>query len=228
MSKMKFCLALALLSTSFSPAQAQFGGIASKIPGLGGGGASNSGASATDIDAYLVQSMETAVLIGVAAALLSDAKYGKIDRAASAATVRAIRGSANPREAGAALSFMRADDQATGLNASSAQSLETNMASASADDRAIIGTALINLAIGLPRAVKLAAQAPGLIAGMATNPASLGKVGKLKDVAALIGLEIKYTADIVPILPKLMLAAKVKMPANPATSRPVPFAGEFN
>ena len=91
MNKTKALIATALLCACISPVQAQFG---PKLPGSGGGSNSSS-VSAADIDAYLARSQEAAVMIGVASVLLKDAVDGKIDRAGSSATIKAIRTAKN-------------------------------------------------------------------------------------------------------------------------------------
>jgi hypothetical protein len=214
MTKITGFIAIALLVAPLSPALAQLGNFGVKLPGK-----SSSSVSAADIDSYLAESQEVALMIGVASVLLNDAKDGRIDRAGSRAKVTAMRGTANAKELASSMSFMKSDDEASKLNAAGASVIEKSIAAASAEDRALIGTALVNLAIGLPRAINLAKETPDMIKSLGMSPSALGQVGKLKDVATLLGLQIKYTADILPLLPRLMSVAKVQVPANAATSK---------
>lgn len=226
MKHLKYAVIASLLAGSISPAYAQFGGMGPKLPGVGSG-ASSSSVSSADIDSYLARSKEAAIMIGTASILLTAAAKGKIDRAGAGAQVKALRGSANAKELAAAMSFMKSDDAANKLNGANADALEKNIASASAEDKVAIGAALVNLAIGIPRAIQLAKQAPEMIKGIGSNPSSLGQIGKLKDAGGLLVLQVKYTAEILPVLPRIMSAAKVKLPANAETSKGVVYGKDF-
>lgn len=106
--------------------------------------------------------------------------------------------------------LIKSEDNSAKLTEQEAANLQKTIASQSPAVQAQIGAALINLAIAIPRAIDLAKEAPNLIKGLGASPAAFGNIGKIKTAAGLIGDQVKYTVDIVPMLPGLMSAAKVK------------------
>lgn len=222
---LKVCTAIAVVLVA-APANAQLGGLKPKLPGIGGGGGSAATVSAADVDAYIGRAQKNTELLWLAYTLVKQAQKGKVDIAGLSAKRKELLAIPDPKERGTKmLDLLKAEDDSSKLTDQGAADLEKSIAGQSPAVRAQIGAALINLAIAIPRAVELVKDAPELIKGLGTSPSALGNVGKLKSAAGLLGAQVKYTADIAPLLPRLMSAAKVKPVANAKTSQGVPIPG---
>ena len=225
-SKLLIATAAVLLAAAAAPAQAQLGGLKSKVPGLGGGGGSASTVSAGDIDDYIDRAQKNADTLTWSYMLVKQAQAGKVDIAALAAQKKEYLSIPNPKDRSAKLAALnKADDKSSALTAQTAGDIEKNIAALSPAVRAQVGAALFNLAIAIPRAAQLISEAPNLIKGLGMNPSALGNIGKLKNAAGLLASQVKSTAQIAPYLPKLMSAAKVKPPVDAKTSKPMTVEG---
>ena len=210
-----------------SPAHAQLGGMKLKVPGLGGGGSESvASVSAGDVDSFIVRAQQNTELLWLSYMLLKQAQQGKVDVAALAAKKKEFGSIPDPKERGAKMTAMlKTEDESAKFDDASAADLEKKIASQSPTVKAQIGAALINLAIAIPRAVDMVKEAPDLIKGLGSSPSALGSIGKLKNASSLLGSQVKYTASIAPMLPRLMSAAKVKPVANAKTSKSVDIPG---
>lgn len=218
-------MAATALAVLCAPAQAQLGGLKPKLPGSGGS-ESSAPVNAADIDTYLAQATENADLLLFSFLLLKQAQKGKVDIAGLAAQRKDIRGTPDPKERGAKMSaLIKSEDNSAKLTEQEAANLQKTIASQTPAVQAQIGAALINLAIAIPRAIDLTKEAPNLIKGLGASPSAFGNIGKIKTAAGLIGDQVKYTVDIVPMLPGLMTAAKVKPVKDAKTSKGVPIPG---
>lgn len=226
---MKFArivISAAIGTLMMTPANAQLGGLKAKFPGASSGENSASNVTAQDVDAFIIRSEENVQLLWFASVVLKDVQEGKINAAGWKAAKNELQAIPDAKERNALISKSLKGDEAAGkINEEQAAKIEEFISKQSPEAKAQIGAALINLAIAIPRAVSLAKDVPDLIKGLGKNPAALGQVGKLKNAASLIGQQVKYTADIAPLLPRLMSAAKVKMPANAETAKGVPVPG---
>lgn len=209
-----------------APANAQFGGLKLKVPAMGGGESNSSAASAGDFDAFIAKAQKNTELLWLSYSLLKQAQKGKVDIAALAAQKNELLAIPEPKERGTRMTeLLKGDDDSSKLTEQSVADLENNIASQTPAVRAQIGAALINLTIAIPRAISMAKDAPGLIKGLGASPSALAQVGKLKNIASLLGTQLKYTADIAPLLPRLMAAAKVKPVEDAKTSEGVGIPG---
>lgn len=223
----KFLLSAAAVAMLVSPAHAQLGGLKPKLPGSGNSESSAS-VNAADIDAYIARAQENTILLHISYQLLRQAKDGKVDLAALEAAEKDLKGTPDPKELNAKLSALtKGEDKSGELSEQDAADLEAKIASQSPEIRAQIGNALINLAIAIPRAIDLSKEAPDLIKGLGSNPAALRNIGKIKDAAKLTADQISGTAKIVPMLPSLMTAAKVKPVKDAKTEKPRPIGKAF-
>lgn len=224
MNMKTFLLSAAAVVMLASPSYAQLGGLKPKLPGS----ESSASVNAADIDAYIARAQENAILLYVSYELLRQAKDGKVDLAALEATTKDLRGTPDPKELNAKLSTLtKGGDKSAELSEQDVAGLEEKIASQSPEIRAQIGNALINLAIAIPRAIDLSKEAPSLIKGLGSNPAALRNIGKIKDAAKVTADQISGTAKIVPMLPSLMTAAKVKPVKDAKTAKPMPIGNAF-
>lgn len=225
MKFLKSLIFVAAFASLPAPASAQFGGLKPKLPGSGGGDSAST-VSAADIDAYIAKAQKNTELLWLSYSLLKQAQRGKIDIAGLAAQKKEVLGIPEPKERSAKiLALLKSEDESSKLTDQSAADLEKSIAGQAPAVRAQIGAALINLAIAIPRAIDMAKEAPSLIKGLGSSPSALGNIGKIKNAASLLGAQIKYTADVAPLLPKLMSAAKVKPVSDAKTSKGVPMPG---
>lgn len=224
MKFLKLISSVAIAVLMVAPANAQLGGLKPKVPGISSGSNSASNVNPEDVDAFIIRSEENIQLLWFASVVFKDVKAGKINDAGWKAMKNEMEAIPDAKERNALISKSLKGDEAAGkINAEEAAKIEEFISKQSPETKALIGTALINLAIAVPRAVSLAKDVPDLIKGLGKSPAALGQVGKLKNAASLIGQQVKYTAEIAPLLPSLMRAAKVKLPANAETSKGVAY-----
>lgn len=212
------CVALAGVSTG---AAAQFGGMP-KLPGSGGG---ESSAPAGDIDGYLARSTETAKLMMSAVAILDFAKTPNGDKAALKAKLTAISSKKDTKELNAYKAEIEPQTKALNDDANAVAAIQANYAKASAQEKALISAAVLNMLIAVPRAVKLAKDGPELLKGLGSNPANLGKIGKIKGAVELFASQVGATAKFVSALPSLAKTVKVVVPANPQTATVTTYNG---
>lgn len=199
-----------------TPASAQFGGM--KMPGMGGGGGSKEAAPAGDIDGYLARSLETAQMMSIAIITLDAAAKQKLEDAGTKAQLDAIRSTSDPKELNAKKASLQSSFDATKEENFSA-SIQDSYNKGSAKQKAAITAAVYNMALAIPRAIALAKDGPGLISGLGSNPANLGKIGKLKAAVDLFGFQVGATGKFAGKLPSLMSAVKAKAPADPKTAK---------
>jgi hypothetical protein len=83
-----------------------------------------------------------------------------------------------------------------------------------ADKRAQLGDSAYNFLLGVMKQGVLQGQSKGLISGMASNPANLGKVGSVKDAAASIGNQLSITSTLATKMPAVFSTVGVKAPAS--------------
>ena len=209
------CTALLGASTS---ASAQFGSIVSKIPGLGAGGGSTSASG--DIDAYVARSTETAILMMTAVAILDYARSPQKEMAALKAEIGTIQGKKDPKELNAYKTSIAPQAKALNDDANAAAAIQARYEKASSEEKALISSAVFNMAIAIPRAVKLAQDGPALINGLVSDPMALAKIGKIKASVELSAYQIGATVKFVTLLPKLMTAVKLQMPADAEAAKP--------
>jgi hypothetical protein len=222
----KIAISAAIGALMIAPANAQLGGLKAKVPGASPSENNASNVTAQDVDAFIIRAEENVQLLDFSLYIFKGVRDQKINDAGFKAKAKEILKNPDPKERNAIISnSLKGDDAAGKINEEETAKIEEFISKQSPETKALIGAALINLAIAVPRAVSLAKDVPDLIKGLGKSPAALGQAGKLKTAAGLIGQQVKYTADIAPLLPRLMSAAKVKMPANAETSKGMPYPG---
>lgn len=211
--------ALAAIGLLVSPmaASAQFGGLAHKLPGMGGGAHA---APAGDADAFLHNAVASTKNVMISAALLSMALQKREDLAGMKARVDGISNMQSIKELGTEKANLDSDLGALSNRSDLAGDLTQAYQGASADQKKIIAAAIANLAIGTFRNVHLASQAPTMVQGVGSNPAMLRRVGEFKAAGDLLVMQGKSLTTIAPALPKVMTALKIKAPAQSDATEP--------
>ena len=77
-----------------------------------------------------------------------------------------------------------------------------------------LAASAFNFMLALLKDKDLVDQAKGLISGMATNPASLGKMGGVKDAASSLSNQLTAASQIAGKMPDIFSAVNVKAPAS--------------
>lgn len=90
-----------------------------------------------------------------------------------------------------------------------------------AKQKAVIGTALANLVLGVTRDVKLADAALGMLQSVGSSPQLLTRMREFKNAASLLGMQGKGLGSIGATLPKLMTGLKIKPLPEAETTKPV-------
>lgn len=196
-------------------ASAQFGGLMKAVPGVGGGAPAGASGNA---DAFLANAMLSTKNVMIASTLLSAALQNRTDMAALKQKISGISNAQSFKEVGANKAELASDLNAMTEQKDLVGALSQTYQNANAEQKKLIGDALINLGVGIARNVVLAQQAPGMVSGLSANPMMLRRAGELKMAAELIGMQSKSFVTIAPALPKLMTALKIKAPAASATS----------
>jgi len=203
-----------------TPASAQFGGL-SKMLGKSGGEQALSGDEA---DLFLDQATKSTKNVMIAAAILAQAVTNAKDLTARKAYVDALTNAQGIKEIDAHRAEFSSDLDTLNSNKDLAGTVTVAMQGATAKQRAQIGLAVVNLAIGIARNVDLAGKAPQVVSGFSRNPMLLTRAGQFKTAASLVGLQAKGLTGVVGSMPKLIAATKVKAPADPKASEPTAIA----
>ena len=210
--KLASCLALLVVP---STASAQLGGLGGLVKkGLGG----DSGVSGDEAEQFLTGAFQSTKNVMIAAALISDAVRVQKDATSSKIKRDALLGAQTSGELESQLSNFQSDVQVLNTIASDAAPLDAAYKAGNAEQKKMLGIALVNLAIGIARNVELAGKAPGAVSAVGRNPKLLSRAGQFKAAAKLIGLQTKSLTGFAASLPKLMAAAKVKAPAKAEAS----------
>jgi len=225
---MKKTLALGLALTVLTYptfASAQFGGLGGLAKQATGGGATSGGVSAADTGAFLTNATASTKNVMIAAALLAQAAKDRNGLASQKVNIETLQNIQKPSELKAHEQQLTSDLGALSSNANLADNIGQAYSQGTSAQKELIATALGNLALGIYRNTQLASQAPGFVSGAAGNPQLLSRIGDIKTVASLLGLQTKGLATIAPVLPKLFSA--VKLPALKASAATEPKPVKF-
>lgn len=220
---MKKTLALGLALTALAVptfASAQFGGLGGLAKQAVGGGAASGNVSAADAGTFLTNATASTKNVMIAAALLAQVAKDRNGLASQKAEIEAVSKAQSPSELAAHKEALSSNLSALSSNANLADNIGQAYAQGTSAQKELIATALGNLALGIYRNTQLAGQAPGFVSGAAGNPQLLSRIGDIKTVAALLGLQTKGLATIAPTLPKLFSAVKIAAPAAGTTTAP--------
>jgi hypothetical protein len=210
-------MALAALTIP-APASAQFGMLKRALPG----GGESANVSAVDPDTFLAETLETTKYMMTAAAVLADAAGHSAGQADLALRVRSINEVNDVKELGALKAGFQQDLDALNSNKDCAAAIQSQYQKGSLEQRARIGSAAYNFALGAFRNVKLAQQAPQLTENIKSNPRLLMKANQLRLAAELVMLEAKGTVSMAGSIKTLMSASKIDVPAEAETTKPKP------
>ena len=220
MKKLIFLTGLAALAAS-TPAHAQFGGMP-KLPGASKEGSGTSAVSADEVDQFLARSFKATKYIWLSVEILNKAAAGHGALGAAKQELTAISNFQNTKELNAKSDSLKSSIEALSANKQLVDQVGANYQSASANEKKLIAAAIYNFAVFVPQLIKMPKNIADLTKGIGGNPRLLGKVSELKTAASLIGIQLKGTATVATVLPKLMSVAKVKAPSNPETSKEEP------
>lgn len=201
-------LAILACTTVAIPALAGF----PSIPGLPSTGKPASGA--IDPDTFLQTAKDAEGLLGQSLSSMSKALLSKEKVADLKAQQKAADAITDPKEKEAKnLEIMKS--QAAQVNeATSDAGFKGSVDKMDADKRAQLGDSAYNFLLGVMKQGVLQGQSKGLISGMASNPANLGKVGSVKDAAASIGNQLSITSTLATKMPAVFSTVGVKAPAS--------------
>ncbi len=222
MKKLLFVAGFAAMAMA-TPAHAQFGGMP-KIPGAGKSDGGGSSVSADQVDAFLAKSFKATKYIWLSVEILNKAAQGHGALGAAKQQLSAISNYQNPKELNANSEALKSSTEALSTNKQLVDQVSANYQTASAAEKALIAAAIYNFAVFLPQLAKMPQNVSELVKGIGSNPRLLGKAGELKTAGSLIGVQLKGTATVLTVLPKLMSVAKVKAPSNPETAKEQPMS----
>lgn len=212
---MKKLLLVSVFSLTISTAaHAQFGGLAPKLPGVGGGGSSSSSVSGDQVDKFLIKTANATRFIAASMFILEQASKEHGSVGAAKAQVDATAKAQNIKEQGALTETLKSSAKTLADNKNIVENFKANYAAANAKEKAAMAAAIYNFALFVPQLIEMPKNVSELISGIGSNPALLGKVGQLKTAGTLIGIQVQGTATVFKVLPQLMSVAKVKAPAN--------------
>ena len=212
----KLALTVAAMTLFVQPiaAEAQLGMLAHRLTG-GQGGSSP--------DAFLAASMMSTKNVMIAAALLAQAVQDRSQLAGMKVYADQVQNCADPKALDAMKASLQSNMDALNARKDVAGDITAAYNAGDANEKKLIGIAVVNMAIGIYRDTQLAAQAPGVISGIGANPMMLGRLGELRAAAALLAMQSKGLVSVGAALPKVMSAVKIAPPAMAETTTPAAF-----
>lgn len=214
MKKLALAAAAATLLVQPIAAEAQLGMLAHRLTGTQGGASP---------DAFLAASMMSTKNVMIAAALLAQAVQDRSQLAGMKAYADQVQNCADPKALDAMKASLQSNMDALNARKDVAGDITAAYNAGDAEEKKLIGLAVVNMAIGIYRDTQLAAQAPGVISGIGMNPMMLGRIGQLKAAAALLAMQSKGLITVGAALPKVMSAVKIAPPAMAETTTPAAF-----
>ena len=213
-----FTLAIAATALLVQPiaAEAQLGVLTHHLPGMGGGDAP----AGPSPDAFLAASMLSTKNVMIAAALLAVAVQDHTHLAGVKAYADQVQNCDDPKALDAMKGSLQSNMDALNGRKDLAGDVSAAYNSGNAEEKKLIGIAVVNLALGIWRDTQLASQAPGVISSMGSNPLMLGRIGRIKLAAGLLAMQSKGLVSVGTALPKVMSAVKIAPPAMAETSKP--------
>ncbi|WP_159983766.1 MULTISPECIES: hypothetical protein [unclassified Novosphingobium] len=216
---MALLLAATVLSVPVS-ASAGLGGLAGMGKKMLGDG-SDSGVSSADAGSFLDGAMSSTKNVMISAALLAQALKDRDGLASQSEEIAAIKNAQNFGELNAHKGKMQENFAVLNEQGAMSDKMTAAYQTGNAKQKAVIGTALANLALGVMRNVKLAGAAPGMLQSVGTNPQLMTRMGEFKNAASLLGMQGKGLGTIGAALPKLMTGLKIKPLPEAETTKPV-------
>jgi hypothetical protein len=196
------------------------GNLTASIPGVGA--SSGNAVSAGDIDAFLKTAQDADTMIGTATAYIFKAVANKEDIAALEAREAAANSIADPSEKAAAISKIEADKATLAQKGLASKDMEAKLSAMSKAQLASFGNAAYTFMLGVLKDKQLADGSRALVAGVASNPVLLPRLGALKDAATSVSAQAVNTVKIGEGLVKLASAGKIAALPTSASETPKP------
>lgn len=200
------------------------------LGGLGGmgkkmlGGGSEGSVSSADAGAFLDGALLSTKNVMISAALLAQALKDRDGLASKKSEIDAIQNAQTFGELSSHKTGMEQNMAVLNQQSNLTEQLSATYNAGNAKQKAVIGAAIVNLALGVQRNVKLAGAAPGMVQSVGSNPQLMTRVGEFKSAASLLGMQGKGLSTIGTALPKLMTGLKIKPLPEADTTKPVPVA----
>lgn len=190
------------------PAIAQFGKIGGML-GLGSGTA-----IAADPDAFLASALAAEKLMNNSVTLLTRTLVSKESSARLAAQLKAANEVTDPAERQAKKTAVQRSEIAELNEAFSNASIDSEIKKMDSKQRDELGSAAFNFMLALLQDKALLEQSKGLMSTMASNPASLVKVGSIKEAVSSLSNQMTAASAIAGKMPAIFTAVGVKAPVS--------------
>lgn len=211
-------------------ANAQFGGMIGsaigKVTGKDGSDKSSSSTSPEETNKFLNNALSATVNVMIASEILSAAVKNKENPVLNKEFINGLTNAKSFKELGSYRSQFESNMDSINKNENFATDIKAANAGASANQKKLISTALLNLAIGIYRNVGMAQEAPNYLKGFGSDPRMLSRLGELKAAVSFLGYQAKALGEIAPKLTKVLGSMNLKPPAKSTTTQPVPY--KFN
>jgi hypothetical protein len=199
-------------------ASAQFGGL--KVPGLGGGSSSG----AVDIDTYLRESEIATTLMRRSVDQLARALATKEQIAEIEALKKQAAETTNDKEKAAKQDELQKSEAAM-LNSKDFDQVASDQAkSKDLEKKKQLAGSAFNFLLAFIKDKELLEQSQPTIKAASGNPATLSKLGKIKDITASISTQLQLFPTLVTKVPKIFQAVGVKNPPSKASDAPMDVA----
>ena len=206
--KTKLCISVvALGSVLFTmPAMAQF-----SLPSFGG---SNPSGAAADPDAFIKSAQAAESLMNNSVRFLASALSSKEKAAEFDAAQKAANALTNPEEKKAKLAEVQKSQLAAVNESASNDQFKSNIAKMDDKKKEGLAASAFNFMLALLKDKDLVDQAKGIVSSMSSNPASLGKIGGVKDAASSLSNQLTSASQVAGKMPDIFSAVNVKAPAS--------------
>lgn len=206
--KSKFCISLVVLgSVCYSvPAMAQFG-----LPNLGG---SKSSGPSADPDAFIKSALGAESLMNNSVRFLATALSSKEKAAEFDAAQKAANALTNPEEKKAKLTAIHKSELAAVNESMGNAQFKSDIEKMDAKKKEGLAASAFNFMLALLKDKDLIVQAKDVISSIASNPASLGKMGAVKDATSSLSNQLEAASKIAGKMPEIFSAVNVKAPAS--------------
>lgn len=182
------------------------------LPGLPSSG--KPAAGAIDPDTFLQTAKDAEGLLGQSLSSMSKALLSKEKVAALKAQQQAADATTDPKEKEAKNLEVIKSESAQVNEATSDAGFKGNVDKMDSEKKAALGDSAYNFMLGVLKQGVLQGQSRGLISGMSSNPANLGKLGSVKDAALSIGNQLSITTALASKMPAVFSTVGVKAPAS--------------
>jgi hypothetical protein len=205
-----FAVLLGLLACTTAVTTASAG--LPSFPGLPSTNKSSS--SAIDPDTFLHTAKDAEGLLSQSLSSMSRALLSKEKVAALKAQQQAADATTDPKEKEAKNLEVMKSESAQVNEATSDAGFKGSVDKMDSEKRAQLGDSAYNFMLGVLKQGVLQGQSKGLISGMTSNPANMGKLGAVKDAASSISNQLSITSTLASKMPAVFSTVGVKAPAS--------------